>query len=140
MFEDEPKTPEKLDFREIGDLVADSLIAGGYRLMRMETQEWAVQYSLDCANIDGSAVVFFGPAFRRGADALEIPYLVVGPETRRGEVHLLVDADSGAAASALLSRFHEILTDLFQTVHWHDSHVGVGLVPVDGRPGSEPSP
>jgi len=122
---------ESLDFATIGTLVADSLTATGYHVMPMECQEWSVQYSLDSENIDGSAAVFFGPALHRTPDEVEVPYLIVGKETRRGEVHLPQSADEPAVASALLNRFHETIMELFQTPHTHDPHVGVGLLPVD---------
>jgi len=122
---------ESLDFTTIGSLVADSLTATGYHVMPMECQEWSVQYSLTSENIDGSAEVFFGPALHRTPEEVEVPYLIVGKETRRGEVYLPQGADEPSVASALLGRIHETIQELFQTPHPNHPHIGAGLLPVD---------
>ncbi len=132
-----PSASENLNFEEVERLVAESLVATGYTLTRMESQEWAVNYSLNSANIDGSTEIFFGPAVRISQGGFDMPYLIVREETRRGEVHLPTGSGPNSAASALLNRLHETLVDLLQTVHRHDPHVGVGLLPVSDPSRSE---
>lgn len=126
---------ENLDFTEVARLVAESLTATGYTIARRESQEWAVNFSLNSPNIDGSTEVFFGPAVRISQGGFDLPYLIVREETRRGEVHLPTGSGPESAASALLNRLHETLVDLLQTVHRHDTHVGRGLLPVSDAPG-----